>query len=129
MRENARSSAKKVLRASTKKTKDIIWASVVPVLLILMWELISDLGAVKSTLLPAPSVIFHTFVELLLSGELFHHLGVSIWRVLQGYFAGALFGILTGIVCGLFKKADEALSLVLSFLRPIPVIAWVPVFI
>jgi sulfonate transport system permease protein len=120
---------KKILHVSIAKTKDIIWALIVPVLLILLWELISDSGAVKSTLLPAPSAIFNTFVELLLSGELFHHLGISIWRVLQGYFAGALFGMLVGIVCGLFKKADEALSLVLGFLRPIPVIAWVPVFI
>jgi sulfonate transport system permease protein len=98
-------------------------------LLVAIWELSGRLNWVQSTLLPSPSVIFGTFLDLLLSGELLHHLGVSIRRVLQGYLAGALTGIIVGVLCGLFKKADTALTLTLGFLRPIPVIAWVPVFI
>jgi sulfonate transport system permease protein len=100
-----------------------------PVLLLAVWELSGRLGWVRPTLLPPPSDIFRTFLRLLLSGELFHHLGISIWRVLQGYLAGAAAGIFIGVLCGLYRKADTALALMLGLLRPIPVIAWVPVFI
>ncbi|MDR0699839.1 MAG: ABC transporter permease [Tannerella sp.] len=117
------------LRTSRKHAENIVIQCAVPILLIGVWELCSDLGLAKSTLLPPPSLIFSTFIDLLLSGELFHHLGISIWRVLQGYVIGAFSGILIGVLCGLFKRIDTSLSLVLGFLRPIPVIAWVPVFI
>jgi sulfonate transport system permease protein len=117
------------LRSGGKYAGDIGFQILFPVLLMGIWELCSDLGVAKSTLLPSPSLIFRTFIELLLSGELFHHLSISIWRVLQGYVIGALLGIVIGILCGLFEKVEAALSLVLGFLRPIPVIAWVPVFI
>jgi sulfonate transport system permease protein len=120
---------KKRLQTGKIQVENIGLLCIVPVLLLIIWELCSDFGVIKSTLLPPPSLIFHTFIDLLLSGELFHHLGISIWRVLQGYIIGALFGILIGVLCGLFKKIDTALSLILGFLRPIPVIAWVPVFI
>jgi sulfonate transport system permease protein len=112
-----------------EKANKLFLVTIVPVLLLIVWELCSNWGIVQSTLLPSPSLIFNTFIDLLLSGDLFRHLGVSIGRVLQGYFIGALSGILIGIFCGLFKKTDTALSLILGFLRPIPVIAWVPVFI
>jgi sulfonate transport system permease protein len=120
---------KNLLHSSRKQAGNIGLQSLVPCLLIAVWELCSDLGVAKSTLLPSPSIIFGTFIDILLSGELLQHLSISIWRVLQGYVIGALSGILTGVLCGLFKKVETALSLVLGFLRPIPVIAWVPVFI
>jgi sulfonate transport system permease protein len=63
------------------------------------------------------------------SGELFKHLGISIYRVIQGYLLGATLGILIGILIGLFKVAEEAFSLIFGLLRPIPIIAWMPVLI
>jgi sulfonate transport system permease protein len=122
-------SLKKKLQTSRKSAGKFVFSCVVPLVLLAVWELCSDTGVIKSTLLPSPWLIFRTFVDLLLSGELFTHLSISISRVLQGYFIGAFFGIFIGVLCGLFKKVDSALSLILGFLRPIPVIAWVPVFI
>jgi sulfonate transport system permease protein len=120
---------KKFVKTIWKRLGNIGVQCLLPALLIGFWELCSNLGVTKSVLLPAPSLIVHTFIDLLLSGELFHHLSISIWRVLQGYCLGSLFGIVVGILCGLFPKIDTALQLILEFLRPIPVIAWVPVFI
>lgn len=102
---------------------------VLPATTLVAWELASDLGWVNTTLLTSPSQIFHTFSRMLVSGELFKHLSISIWRVMQGYLIGAFSGILIGVFIGLSKNVEKLFSLFLGFLRPIPVIAWVPVFI
>jgi len=102
---------------------------VVPIVLLTGWEIASRLGYIKPVILPSPSAIISTFEEMIKSGELFQHLGISIARVLQGFAIGAFVGIVLGIFIGLFKKIDQALSILLGVLRPIPIMAWIPVLI
>lgn len=66
---------------------------------------------------------------MLLSGELARHLGISLLRVLQGYVVGCVLGVAVGTVMALVRKFDRALTLILGIIRPIPIIAWVPVII
>lgn len=70
-----------------------------------------------------------TFVSILMSGELMGHIGISILRVLEGFVIGAILALIVGILCGLYKKVDDYLSLIIGFLRPIPVLAWTPLLI
>ena len=100
-----------------------------PVAILLLWELLSRYGFIRLSILPAPTTVGRTFLDMLETGEIFRHLGVSILRVLQGYAIGAAFGVFLGILMGLFKKVDTALVLVTGILRPIPIIAWVPMLI
>nr|WP_092073062.1 ABC transporter permease [Dendrosporobacter quercicolus]NSL48792.1 ABC transporter permease [Dendrosporobacter quercicolus DSM 1736]SDM53528.1 sulfonate transport system permease protein [Dendrosporobacter quercicolus] len=109
--------------------KENALALVVPVIVLLIWELAGKLGWVRATLLPRPSEIALVLAELVLSGELFAHLGISILRVAQGFAIGAVLGVLTGVQIALVKKFRIALSLIFGVLRPIPVIAWIPVLI
>lgn len=109
--------------------KENALALVVPVIVLLIWELAGKLGWVRATLLPRPSEIALVLAELVLSGELFAHLGISILRVAQGFAIGAVLGVLTGVQLALVKKFRIALSLTFGVLRPIPVIAWIPVLI
>jgi sulfonate transport system permease protein len=102
---------------------------VLPLLLLVFWELLSRKGLVRPTILPAPSTIWETGRDLLVSGELLRHLAVSLWRVTKGFALGAGFGLAGGLVIGLNPKAERAVSLITGLLRPIPIIAWVPVLI
>ncbi|MCY7879401.1 ABC transporter permease, partial [Bacillus spizizenii] len=43
------------------------------------------LGVVSATVLPTPVAIVLTFKELILSGELFGHLQISIYRAALGF--------------------------------------------
>ncbi|MEG2353584.1 MAG: ABC transporter permease [Clostridium sp.] len=70
-----------------------------------------------------------TFFTMISNGELMDHIGISILRVLEGFFIGAMLAIVVGILCGLYKKVDDYLSLVIGFLRPIPILAWTPLLI
>ncbi|GKU84720.1 ABC transporter permease [Niallia sp. NCCP-28] len=95
----------------------------------MMWEFLSDRGVISSTVLPAPSVIGATFLDLLLSGEIFIHVGISFWRIIQGFAIGSFLGVAFGILIGLNKGVEQATSLITGILRPIPIMAWVPVLI
>lgn len=112
-----------------KQTTVYLASLIVPVIILLAWEYMSKKGYVKVLILPAPSDIMSTYWDLIQSGRLAEHLWISISRVVQGYLAGAAMGVIVGIIVGLFKKIEIALSVLLGFLRPIPIIAWMPVLI
>lgn len=105
----------------------LTWAS--PALLLLAWEIAVRGGWVRPTILPAPTIISSTFADLLVSGELLRHLSISLMRVAAGFSAGALCAILLGTATGLSQSAARATSVVLGVLRPIPIVAWIPLLI
>lgn len=101
----------------------------VPVLALILWQVLSDRGAFKSSYLPSPLVIGKTLLELTASGELWGHLRISFLRVLEGFALGAGLGIILGLAMGLSPRMERALSLLTGLLRPIPTIAWIPALI
>lgn len=118
-----------VLNKIIKIIKNVVIALIVPILIIILWQFLSDNGTIKSAILPSPHVIYNAFLNVVESGELFKNLYISISRVLKGYAIGAFLGIVLGIIIGLFRGAEKSLDLLIGFLRPIPIVAWVPVLI
>ncbi len=59
-----------------------------PLALLVVWEALIRLGLIEVRLMPAPSRIFETVYELAVAGELAGHIGITLWRVLVGFFAG-----------------------------------------
>ncbi|HWR31186.1 MAG TPA: ABC transporter permease [Negativicutes bacterium] len=117
------------MKKSVDWLKENYTALLLPVVLLLIWEVAGRAGWIRATLLPTPSVIAQTLLEVVKSGELFVNLGISIVRVAQGFVIGAGLGILVGVQVGLVKKVRTSTSLLFGVLRPIPVIAWIPVLI
>ena len=121
----------KIISTANKTIFNKYWLIKVipPILLILGWEAASRFGYLKPLILPAPSAILRAGYFQVESGELFHHLGISLVRITKGYAVGAGLGLLLGLLIGIFKRFDLATSLVLNFLRPIPMFAWMPLII
>lgn len=101
----------------------------VPIVIIIIWEVSSLLGITNTSILPAPSTIWHTLITMIISGEIFKHLVTSLERVIKGYILGSFLGITLGTLMGLMKRLDKGLTIIMGILRPIPVIAWVPILI
>jgi len=118
-----------LMKRFTKWLKQNSLALVIPVLIVLFWEGAGRAGMISATFLPKPSAIFEVLIELLSSGELLHHLGVSMVRVAEGFIIGATLGVLVGIQMALVKNLRTAVSLIFGLLRPVPVIAWIPLLI
>ena len=51
-----------------------------PVILLLIWQIAANIGWLEKRILPAPSAVVVAFWHLLLSGELFIHVRVSAGR-------------------------------------------------
>lgn len=102
---------------------------VAPIVLIWLWEILSIKGVINPSIMPAPSRIFYTFKSMVANGELSKHLTVSVIRVAQGFIIGSILGIILGILMGLFDKINRICLLLVGILRPIPIIAWVPMLI
>lgn len=100
-----------------------------PVITIGIWQFLSYYGYLSPLILPSPVDIFKTFIEMIKTGELQKNMIISIFRVLKGFVIGSTIAVSLGIVIGLSKKVESAISFTLSFLRPIPIIAWLPVLI
>jgi sulfonate transport system permease protein len=100
-----------------------------PVAAAALWELIVREGWCSGRLVPPPSVIFNTFLELAQTGELQCHVMVTVLRVVAGFGIGVVAGTLAGAITGYSSLLRRLLDPTLQALRAIPSIAWVPLFV
>ena len=101
----------------------------VPVGLALVWEIVVWCGLSNGRLVPPPTKIFATIVELARSGELLRHIVATLTRVLAGFGLGVVAGTLLGAISGYWRLARRLFDPTVQALRAIPSIAWVPLFI
>jgi sulfonate transport system permease protein len=95
----------------------------------LAWELVVRAGWAQGRLVPPPSVIFDTFLDLARAGELQRHVLVTSWRVACGFGIGVVAGTLAGAITGYSALTRRLIDPTLQALRAIPSIAWVPIFV
>ncbi len=100
-----------------------------PLALGLLWEALSRFGVVAPNLLPAPTTVLQTILDMARSGELFRHVGITLYRVILGFGIGTLVATVLGALTGYSRVAHAYLDPLLQALRNIPSIAWVPLFI
>jgi len=100
-----------------------------PVGLALVWEIAVWLGLSNGRLVPPPTKIFATILELARSGELARHIMATLTRVVLGFGLGVVAGTVFGAISGYWGLARRLLDPTVQALRAIPSIAWVPLFI
>ncbi|MEU8777683.1 ABC transporter permease subunit [Streptomyces sp. NPDC048606] len=91
-----------------------------------LWSLVAWSGAVAPGLLPTPAATAAALVDGARSGVLASDLGASLTRAGQGFAIGAVAGSALGFATGYLPRLSAAVTPVVSFLRPIPAIALVP---
>src|SRR3954447_26736975 len=100
-----------------------------PLTVALGWELLVWFGWSNGRLVPPPSRVFATIIDLARSGELVRHIAATLWRVGLGFAFGVVTGTLLGAISGYWSLARRLLDPTVQALRAIPSIAWVPLFI
>jgi sulfonate transport system permease protein len=61
--------------------------------------------------------------------EYYQHIRMSVWRVAQAFFLATVLGVPVGLLLGWSRTFKEYVFPVFELLRPIPVLAWVPLAI
>ena len=110
----------------TERSRDRLIGIVSPLLLILVWELAADFGAIDTRFFPAPSSIVASAVELLRTGELLQNTLDSLRRLFIGFIVGAVPALVLGIIMGLNRTVRAALDPIISATYPIPKSAILP---
>lgn len=103
------------------------------VALIAIWQFVSSVWLPRvdpymAVLMPPPTLVFWTAVELTRSGELGFHMLASLKREAVA-FLFALAAVPLGLLMGWFRPIHAQLDPIVEVLRPIPPLAWIPLSI
>lgn len=110
-------------------TTNVLLGLLLPVVIVVIWELAGVMGKLNPILLPRPSQILNELVALTSSGELAYHLGISTWRALLGFVIGGGLGLVMGTWVGFSYRTERLLDPSLQMLRTLPHLAIAPLFI
>jgi sulfonate transport system permease protein len=101
----------------------------VPVGLIVFWQIASSLGWLSTRVLPAPVDVVKAAWGLAVSGELWTHVKVSAGRALAGLAIGGGTGLVLGLLTGSVKFFETLLDSTIQMVRNIPALALIPLVI
>jgi sulfonate transport system permease protein len=100
-----------------------------PVGIVVIWQLASSLGLVGNRLMPAPSQVLAAGWDKIVSGELAANVGISGLRAVAGLLVGGIIGILLGLANGLSRASFTFTDTTLQMIRTIPNLALIPLVI
>ena len=112
-----------------QRIKHLLQYTGLSVAIIGVWQALFHLDYLNPVLLPPPSQVALTFWDLMKSGDLPRHIGISVLRVLEGFGIAAVLGLGLGIAIGLSRTIDRSTDLIIQVVKPIPPIAWIPLAI
>ena len=109
------------------RSSRIVRALFIPVLALLIWTAITNLGLIKPILLPTPQKLFSVWWAI---GDL---IPAAFWITLQmvvtGIVVGGLAGLGFGLVFGYSRWARDLLEFSFDALRVVPIFALIPLFL
>jgi ABC-type nitrate/sulfonate/bicarbonate transport system permease component len=101
--------------------------SIVPLLLIALWTILSEGHAVSQVVLPSPTSVYDVAVAI--RSELPSALLVTLEMVFGGLLIGGVTGIFVGLLFGYSGALRQLFELTLDLVRPVPLFALIPLFI
>jgi len=94
------------------------------VTLTLLWEIAGRTG--NTRLLPPFSIVVVAWFELLVSGQLFRALSISLQAMALGYVLSVLFGVPLGLLMGRYRRLESFLDIYMTALLTVPMISFIP---
>jgi sulfonate transport system permease protein len=107
----------------------IVGGAIIPLLLLVAWQLTTTLGLIPVSQLPSPAMVWDAAIDLAERGTLGLAIAISVQRVLIGFAIGAALGLLLGAIVGLSRFADVLLAPTLGAIRAVPSLAWLPLLV
>ena len=107
----------------------LLKALVLPVLLLIVWEVTMRVSGVESDSLAMPSQIAVAFYEALRDGTILRRTAETLRAALTGLAIGGGSALIVSIVLGLIPAAARLAQFSVEVLRPVPAVALIPVAI
>ena len=97
--------------------------------IIAVWQGVVTLTNAHVAILPPPALAAQTFIELIVTGELFIHIRASLSRVIAAWILSALVAVPLGLAMGRWRRFEHIVDPVVELFRPISPLAWIPLAI
>ena len=98
-----------------------------------LWQLISYLNSLNEwfnpVFLPSPAMVIETAYDYIIDGTLIGHIDMSFYRMIIGFVIGVVIAVVLGILIATKRDFDNILSPILNLVGPIPVFAFLPMFL
>jgi len=103
------------------------WGILPVAIFLAIWEMVARLDLIPGHFFfPSFSTVMQEFYRLVANGVLPSNFLSSLVRVLIGFCAGSLAGLLVGTLMGWKDLLNRAFSPLISLLYPIPALGWLP---
>jgi sulfonate transport system permease protein len=102
---------------------------IVPVAILLLWQLFSRIGWIPTKILPSPLGVVGAAFKLGASGELLANISISAQRAISGFLLGGSIGFILGLINGISRLSERLLDTSIQMLRNIPNLALIPLVI
>ncbi|HET6522607.1 MAG TPA: ABC transporter permease [Geminicoccaceae bacterium] len=107
---------------------------VLPALALVAWELASALGWLRPFSFPPPSRLASALVELTVHGfpqgqRIWVHVGMTLWRVVQGCLLAIALAIPLGVLIGSVRALDRLTLPIVTFARSVASLSLLPLAI
>ncbi len=113
----------------SRRTQELTLTIAGPVLLLLLWELLSRTEIINPIFWPAPSTLWPTAVDMFQNRDLFGDIRISMWRIVAGFVIGTVPGVAIGLAMGLFWPVRVFLMPLATAIYAVPKIAILPLAI
>jgi NitT/TauT family transport system permease protein len=118
-----------VIQSLKEKAGSVLYGVPLLLLFFAVWEIAPLTGIVSPIFFPPFSKAVIALKGLILSGELFGHIGVSMQRALTGFFLAVIVAVPLGFLMGRYSRLEKITDLFIQGLRNTPHFALLPVFI
>ena len=114
---------------TSKRWFVVAGGALVPVVLLLAWQLVTTTGLVSLAVFPSPAMVWAAGIDLAQRGDLGQDVAISTQRVLIGFAIGSVLGLVIGALFGLSRVWEVVLGPTLGAIRAVPSLAWVPLLL
>ena len=97
--------------------------------LLLVWYLVCRMEIFNAYVLPSPGKVLDSFQKMLLSGEIFQDISISMARVLRGFFIAFVLAFVLGMMRAVFPAAGPYFEYLVQFFRNVPPLSLIPLLI
>lgn len=109
--------------------KNIILSWMLPIVLLIIWQLSVSSGWLSNRILPEPLQVISAGWGLIKSGELWTNMAISTLRASVGFIIGGSIGLILGLITGLSRLGETLLDSSIQMIRNVPHLALIPLVI
>lgn len=106
--------------------KRVLFASLLFLTVLLLWQLLVGIGVWSPILLPSPESVLRYLCTSVTDGTLLEATLVTMRRLLLGYGIGLILGLPLGLLTARFNICEDTIGVTALGLQTLPSVCWVP---